>query len=131
MPKEFNRVTRIADLIQKELSKNILKKELSDSRLQFITITSVKVSCDLSYANIFFTQMDVECSNDKEHSKEIVVKLLRKAAARLRYVLAQSLQHLHKVPRLRFFYDDFMEESARIHNLIDTVIAEDEKKRSE
>lgn len=130
MPKEFNRVDRVADLIQKELSQHILNKEIADTRLKFITITSVKVSRDLSYADILFTQLDVESSNDKQQSKELAVKLLRKAATRLRYVLAQRLQ-LQKMPRLRFFYDNFMEESTRIHNLIDRVIAKDKSKRSE
>lgn len=130
MPKEFSRTARIADLIQKELSNNIFNKEIADSRLKFITITSVKVSRDLSYADIFFTQLDMENSNDKQQSKELVVKLLRKAAARLRYALARRLQ-LYKVPSLRFFYDDFMEESDRIHSLIDNVIAKDKAKRSE
>lgn len=130
MPKEFSRMARIADLIQKELSNNIFNKEIADSRLKFITITSVKVSGDLSYADIFFTQLDVKNSNDKQQSKELAVKLLRKAAAHLRYVLARRLQ-LYKVPSLRFFYDDFMEESDRIHSLIDNVIAKDKAKRSE
>ncbi|TLY47723.1 MAG: 30S ribosome-binding factor RbfA [Gammaproteobacteria bacterium] len=130
MPKEFSRTARIADLIQKELSNTILNKEIADTRLKFITITSVKVSRDLSYADILFTQLDVENSNNKQQSKELTVKLLRKAAARLRYALAQRLQ-LHKVPNLRFFYDDFMEESDRIHSLIDSVIAKDKAKRSE
>jgi ribosome-binding factor A len=130
MPKEFSRTARIADLIQKELSNNIFNKQIADSRLKFITITSVKVSRDLSYADIFFTQLDVENSNDKQQSKELAVKLLRKAAARLRYALARRLQ-LYKVPSLRFFYDDFMEESDRIHSLIDNVIAKDKAKRSE
>ncbi|MFZ0218784.1 MAG: 30S ribosome-binding factor RbfA [Candidatus Aquirickettsiella sp.] len=130
MPKEFSRVARIADLIQKELSNNILNKEIADSRLKFITITSVKVSRDLSYADILFTQLDVENSNDKQQSKELVVKLLSKASNRLRYVLAQRLQ-LYKVPSLRFFYDDFIEESDRLHNLIDHVLAKDKAKRSE
>lgn len=130
MPKEFSRVARVADLIQKELSNHILNKEIADSRLKFLTITSVKVSRDLSYANILFTQLDVENSTDKQQRRELAVKLLRKAAHRLRYALAQRLQ-LHKVPSLRFFYDNFMEESDRLHNLIDNVIEKDKAKRSE
>jgi ribosome-binding factor A len=130
MPKEFSRVDRIADLIQKELGQHIMAKEIVDNRLKFITITSVKVSRDLAYADILFTQLDVENSNDKHKNKELAAKLLKKAAARLRYALAQRLQ-LQKVPRLRFFYDNFMEESARIHNLIDNVIEKDKAKRSE
>lgn len=127
MPKEFSRIARIGELIQKELSV-ILKKEITDSRLKFITITAVKVSRDLSFADILFTQIDVEGSNDKPRSKEIIVKLLEKAAARLRYALAQRLQ-LRIVPNLRFFYDDLMEESHRLHDLIDKAIEKDKAKR--
>lgn len=127
MPKEFNRIARIAELIQKELS-IILKKEISDSRLKFITITAVKVSRDLSFADILFTQIDIEDSNDKPRSKEIRVKLLQKAAARLRYALAQRLR-LRIVPSLRFFYDDLLQESHRLHDLIDKAIEKDNAKR--
>jgi ribosome-binding factor A len=127
MPKEFSRIARIAELIQKELSV-ILKKEITDSRLKFITITAVKVSRDLSFADILFTQIDVEESDDKPLSKEIRVKLLQKAAARLRYALAQRLQ-LRIVPNLRFFYDDLIQESHRLHDLIDKAIENDKAKR--
>lgn len=128
MPKEFSRTARIADLIKKEFN-TILNKEIADNRLRFITINSIKVSRDLSYADIFFTQLDVEKSSNKHQSKELAVTLLTKASSHLRYALAQRLQ-LHKVPSLRFFYDDFMEESNRIHSLIDSVIAKDKAKRS-
>ena len=74
MPKEFNRVARIAELIQKELSV-ILKKEITDSRLKFITITSVKVSRDLSFADILFTQIDVEDSSDNKKRLHVYVML--------------------------------------------------------
>ena len=84
MPKEFNRVARIAELIQKELSV-ILKKEITDSRLKFITITSVKVSRDLSFADILFTQIDVEDSSDKPRSKEIAFTLCFSAAVTTAY----------------------------------------------
>ncbi len=128
MPKEFSRTERIADLIKKEFN-TILNKEIADSRLRFIMINVIKVSPDLSYADILFTQLDVEKSNNKQQSKKLAVTLLTKASSHLRYALAQRLK-LHKVPRLRFFYDDFMEESDCIHSLIDSVIAKDKAKRS-
>ncbi len=130
MQKEFSRVVRIADLIKKELSNPILNREIADKRLKFITITSVSVSRDLSYADIFFTQLAVENSSEKQKDKALAVKLLRKAAARLRYALAQRL-HLYKIPSLRFFYDDFLEESNRLHHLIDQAVAKDKLKRTE
>ncbi|EDP46614.1 30S ribosome-binding factor RbfA [Rickettsiella grylli] len=130
MQKNSNRVARIADLIKKELSNHILNKEIADSRLKFITITSVKVSRDLSYADILFTQLSVENSDEKQKDKELAVQLVRKASARLRYALAQRL-HLYKIPRLRFFYDDFLEESHRLHCLIEQAMTKDKSKRTE
>lgn len=128
MPKEFNRVARIGDLIKRELT-TLLQTEIADVRLKFITITSVKVSRDLSLADIYFTKIDIEDSNNKQLSQEITAKLLKKAATRLRYVLAQRLQ-LRIIPHLRFFYDNLTEEAYRLHDLIDRVVTEDKTKHS-
>ncbi len=121
MPKEYSRITRIADLIQRELTV-ILQQEIADPRLRFITITSVKVSRDLAFADILLTQ-------GQQTTKEVTIKLLKKAASRLRYALAQRLK-LRIVPALRFFYDDLEVKRQRLHNLIDHAIEKDKAKRS-
>jgi ribosome-binding factor A len=128
MPKEFSRTERIADLIHKELM-GILQKEIADPRLRFITITSVKVTKDLAFADILFTQLDVENLQDTPRKAESV-KLLKKAASRLRYVLAQRLK-LRVIPLLRFFYDDLDVQNQRLHDLIDKAVTNDKAKRSE
>lgn len=126
MPKEYNRITRIADLIQKELTV-VLQREIADPRLRFITITSIKVSKDLAFADILFTQLDFE--HAVSH-KEVTVTLLKKAAPRLRYALAKRL-NLRIVPSLRFFYDDLETQGQHLHDLIDKAIINDQEKRSE
>ncbi len=127
MPKEYSRTERIADLIHKELTA-VFQKEIADPRLRFITITSVKVSKDLSYSDILFTQLDPSHLQDKQ-SQAVTVKLLKKAASRLRYVLAQRLK-LRVIPTLRFFYDDLDVQRQRLHDLIDSAIAKDKAKSS-
>ena len=127
MAKEFSRTERIADLIHKELMA-VLQKEIADPRLRFITISAVKVTTDLAFADILFTQLELPHLQDKR-SKEETVKLLKKAASRLRYVLAQRLK-LRVIPRLRFFYDDLDVQRQRLHDLIDSAIAKDKAKPS-
>lgn len=127
MAKEFSRTERIADLIHKELTA-VLQKEIADPRLRFITITSVKVTTDLAFADILFTQLDLSDLQNKR-SKAETVKLLKKAASRLRYVLAQRLK-LRVIPRLRFFYDDLDVQRQRLHDLIDSAVAKDKAKPS-
>lgn len=127
MPKEYSRIERIADLIHKELTA-VLQKEIADQRLRFITITSVKVAKDLSFADILFTRFDPEHLQDNQ-SKEITVTLLKKAASRLRYALAQRLK-LRVIPILRFFYDDLDVQRQRLHDLIDKSITKDKARRS-
>ena len=127
MPKEYSRITRIADLIQRELT-TILQQEIADPRLRFITITSVKVSRDLAFADILLTQLDLALQG-QQTTKEVTIKLLKKAASRLRYALAKRLK-LRVVPALRFFYDDLEAKSQRLHNLIDHAIEKDKARRS-
>jgi len=121
MPKEYSRLTRIADLIRKELTV-ILHKEVADPRLRFITLTRVKVSRDLAFADIFFTQVDPAYLQGQQTTKAVIVTLLKKAASHLRYSLAQRLT-LRVVPALRFFYDEAAIQSQRLHHLIDQAIA--------
>ncbi|MES2141489.1 MAG: 30S ribosome-binding factor RbfA [Pseudomonadota bacterium] len=128
MPKEYSRTERIADLIHKELTA-VLQKQIADPGLRFITITSVKVTKDLAFADILFTQLDPTDLQDKQ-PKEAKVKRLKKAASRLRYVLAQRLK-LRVIPTLRFFYDDLDVQRQRLHDLIDSAIAKDKAKPSE
>lgn len=128
MAKEYSRTERIADLIQKELTA-VLQKEIADPRLRFITITKIKVTKDLGFADILFTQLNPEHLQDT-HYKEVTVKILKKAAPRLRYALAQRLK-LRVVPTLRFFYDNLDVQSQRLHDLIDKSITTDQAKKDQ
>ncbi|WP_218814482.1 30S ribosome-binding factor RbfA [Rickettsiella endosymbiont of Dermanyssus gallinae] len=125
---EYSRTDRIADLIHKELTV-VFQKQIADPRLRFITITAVKVTKDLAFADILFTQIDPEHLQES-HYKEITVKLLKKAAPRLRYALAQRLK-LRVAPMLRFFYDNLDVQSQRLHDLIDKAVTKDQEKKDQ
>lgn len=53
------RLKRMADSVQRELSE-LIRQELKDPRLGgLVTISAVKVSADMGYAEVYVTVMDV------------------------------------------------------------------------
>lgn len=123
MAKEYSRIDRVADLLQRELAQ-LIRRELQDPRLSLISITEVQISKDLANAKIFFTQL-----KDSPNTVE-VERLLNRAAKHLRYHVAKYLE-LRIVPKLRFIYDTSIEKNARLSSLIDSAIKADDQKNHE
>lgn len=109
MPKEFSRSQRMAEQIRRELSE-VVREELDDPRVNWVSFTAVKVSRDLSNAVIYFTLMD------DEH-KEGAQQALNKAAGFLRRHLSSRIRS-RIVPSLKFFYDASLERGASMDALI-------------
>ena len=66
MAGEFSRGRRISDFVQRELA-TLIQRELRDPRLGMVTVSGVKVSSDLSWADVYVTvlgQDDMELSLD-------------------------------------------------------------------
>lgn len=115
----FSRTDRIADQIQRDLAV-LLQRELKDPRLGLPTISGVKVSKDLSYADIYITFMAIE---DPTKVKA-ALKVLDNASGLLRSLLSKSIK-LRVMPRLRFHFDETIVEGPRISALINAAVAED------
>ena len=105
-----NRINRINEEIQKELSS--LFRGLKDPRVQggMVTITHVDTTSDLRYSRIFVSVLD------KSQEKD-VVKGLKSAAGYLRRELGASLR-LRYTPELQFIADDSIEYGAHILELL-------------
>ena len=105
-----NRINRINEEIQKELSS--LFRGLKDPRVQggMVTITHVDTTSDLRYSRIFVSVLD------KSQEKD-VVKGLKSAAGYLRRELGASLR-LRYTPELQFIGDDSIEYGAHILELL-------------
>lgn len=115
MPKNYTRKQRVADVIQTALA-DILQKSAKDLRFGLITITSVDVARDLSFAKIFVSVL--------EEDKAIeTLKALNNAAKYLRYELANAIK-LRVTPELRFIYDDSSVRGHRINALINDAFKE-------
>lgn len=55
--KQFARSDRIADQMQRELA-DIIRTELKDPRVGWVTLTAVEVTRDYSHAKVFYTVMN-------------------------------------------------------------------------
>lgn len=112
------RLQRLADQIQRTLA-NLIRDEINDPRLTgLVTISSVKVSADLGYADIYVTIL--EPNNDAgmsidNHAQS--VQVLNRAAGFLRTLLSGTMK-TRTTPRLRFHYDEVTANANRMMNLI-------------
>lgn len=109
MPKEYSRSQRMAEQIRRELSE-VVREEIKDPRVNWVSFTAVKVSRDLSNAVVYFTLMDDEHHQDAQHA-------LNNAAGFLRRHLSSRIRS-RIVPSLKFFYDASLERGSSMDALI-------------
>ncbi|WP_404365029.1 30S ribosome-binding factor RbfA [Marinobacter sp.] len=120
MPKEFSRIDRIADQIQRELAQ-LIQREIKDPRLGMITINAVKVSRDMGYADIYVSLLTTEDLTEESPEVQESLAVLRKSAGFLRGQLGRAMK-LRMVPHLRFHFDRLPGKSRRIDSLIDEAM---------
>lgn len=111
---------RISGRIRTILSHLILR-EISDPRLQHITVTDVEIDPELQYARIF-----VNALGEEERQQE-VMKALRHASSYLRREVGSRMR-LRKAPELHFIWDTSLERGERLNRLIDHLDIPPEEK---
>lgn len=116
------RLQRLADQIQRELAV-LIRDEVNDPRLTgFVTISSVKISPDLGYADVYVTIM--EKAMDDAMAKDYHIEsleVLNKASGFLRTELSHLLK-TRTTPRLRFHYDEVTANTNYMMNLISQAV---------
>ncbi len=98
------RLKRMADSVQRELS-DLIRQELKDPRLGgLVTISAVKVSADMGYAEVYVTVMGRELGDEQsEAANKETLDVLNKASGFLRHELSRRIK-TRITPRLRFHY---------------------------
>ncbi|MBR4108837.1 MAG: 30S ribosome-binding factor RbfA [Oscillospiraceae bacterium] len=111
-----NRIGRINEEIQKELSSLI--RNLKDPRVQdtMISITHVETTPDLRYAKIYASFLQEEKASD-------ALKGLKSASGYLRRELGRTLQ-LRYTPELQWALDDSITYGAKMLRLINSLEVE-------
>ena len=108
-----NRIGRINEEIQRELSE--LLRNLKDPRVQktMISITRVETTSDLRYAKVFVSFYDKDCAKE-------VLKGLKSSGGYLRRELGHNLQ-LRYTPELVWEEDHSITYGARILDILSTL----------
>ncbi|MGH8555875.1 MAG: 30S ribosome-binding factor RbfA [Methylococcales bacterium] len=120
MPREFSRSQRVASQMQRELAV-ILRSEIKDPRLGFITINEVELSRDLSVAKVYFTVLG-KARDQIEKDREI----LDRSIPFIRRGLARRMR-IRVLPELRFIYDESLEKGMRIDHLLNDRPSEEDE----
>ena len=96
MRKEFTREQRLADVMQRELTV-MIRDAMRDPRIGTLSVTHVKVSRDLAWADVYVSQL--EATTDEARAD--VLAALEGAQGFLRSLLAKNIR-VRFIPRLRF-----------------------------
>ncbi|EXU00352.1 ribosome-binding factor A [Acinetobacter baumannii 25253_7] len=125
------RLKRKAGSVQRELSE-LIRQELKDPRLGgLVTISGVKVSPDLGYADVYVTVMGRELSDDQnEVAHRETLDILNKASGFLRQELSRRIK-TRITPRLRFHYDKTNAYGNYMFGLIEKAVQDLPKRESD
>lgn len=107
------RIEKVNNQLKREISVIILK-ELTDPRLEFVTITQVETSRDLRSAKVFFSILG------NAQKREEAQEGLDGARGIIRKLAGQRLI-MRCVPELFFTYDRTLELSARIEETLKEI----------
>ena len=113
------RSIRIADRIKRDLTL-LFMQEINDPRLDGVSITSVEVDREISFADIYVSAID-----GPERKSEII-GALKKASGFIRSQLAHSISHLKSFPQLRFHWDPVPERVDRLDQIFAELDEEEE-----
>jgi ribosome-binding factor A len=106
----MTRTERVAELIKAEVSR-IIREDVNDPRIGFISITNVDLDPDFECAKIGISIL----ANEDE--KKECMDGLNSATRFIRGKLGEFIT-LKNVPQIRFIRDDSLEKGSRVLNII-------------
>ena len=106
----YPRSKRVSELLLKEISW-LIKRELKDPRIGFVTLTHVDVSRDLRHAKVFVSIMG------GEGERKASIQGLKSAVGYIKMRLGENLR-LKNLPDIDFLLDTSLDRVKRIDELI-------------
>ncbi len=122
MPREFSRIDRIGDQMQRELAQ-LIQREVKDPRVGMVTVNAVKVSRDLGYADIYVSLLTTEELTEESPQVRDSLAVLNKASGFLRGQIGRAMK-LRVTPQLRFHFDSLLGHSRHMDNLIREAVGD-------
>jgi ribosome-binding factor A len=109
------RLKRLEKELQRLISK-VINFKLRDKYLDFVTVTNVTLSADLSVARIYYTHLD-NAPDDKIH------QALTKSSGVIKNEIA-SAKMMRKIPELFFHYDEVEKTAREIDQILEKIKSE-------
>jgi ribosome-binding factor A len=109
------RADQVGEQVREEIM-SIIRRELKDPRIGFVSITAVRMSPDLRQARV---RVSVLGTPDEKNAS---IKGLDSAKGLIRHELGRRLQNLKFSPDLRFELDPSIEYSVHISELLKEVL---------
>jgi ribosome-binding factor A len=110
------RVKRLEKVILHTVAPEI-SHGLRDPRLQFVTVTRIRLSRDLSVARVNWSVLGGEADRNKAQ------RALEDARGRLQNLVGRNMQ-TRVLPRLEFYYDESLAKAARIGEILGKLAKE-------
>lgn len=117
--REYGRDLRVADMVREELA-CIIRLKLRDPRVGSVSVNDVRVTKDLSFADVYVTSMETPAAAEQAN----LVAVLNGASGFFRSELAKR-HSMRTTPKPRFHYDVSVERGPRLEKLIDGALAAD------
>ncbi|MDX2348128.1 MAG: 30S ribosome-binding factor RbfA [Nitrospirota bacterium] len=109
----ISRATRVADQVRMEVAE-ILSRKIKDPRVQFVTVTDVKMTADLKIARIYVTALD------QEHYEQQTAPGLKSAVGYIRTEVGRRL-NLRYTPEIVFYRDTSAEYAHRMEKVLNSL----------
>ena len=100
---------KLEERIQNEIN-DFFRTGLSDSRLQFVSITSVKLNRDNSLAKVYWDTFD-------NRNRSGAIKAIDSAQGKIRTHLSKIIK-MRQIPNLEFYYDSQFESEKAIEDIL-------------
>ena len=104
---------RVQEAIRQEVS-NIVREQIRDPRLGFLTITGVELTNDLRYARIYFSVLG------DEKAKRLALRGLNSAKGYIKGLLGDRIK-LRYMPDIEFKIDETLERTQHIYDLFEKI----------
>ena len=108
---ENRRQQKIAKVIKQDLAILFQREARNLFNGAFITVTTVSITADMSYAKVYLSIMG---NNENNVLKDVQIK-----SKEIRNIIAKQVRHqMRKVPEFQFYIDDSLDYYEKIDELL-------------
>ena len=112
---ETKRQRQVSEMIKRNFSSVLLEEGIYLYGDALVSVTDVKMSPDLKLAKIYVSIYNAE---DKDM---VYNKLLQNTVALKQELVKKIRKHVRRIPEIKIFKDDLLDEMYRIDNLLDNL----------